>query len=106
MPQLAGTGAREHKSQLGLLLHQRMHHIEQLRSLLDLVDHHDEGLGGGRSSDALPEPFQPGQIGTQNLRRQKIQPQRAWKLLGQPGTCPCRGGRTEKNCRLVAAKIA
>jgi hypothetical protein len=42
MPQLTGTGAGEHKSQLGLLLHQRMRQIEQLRSLLDLVDHHDE----------------------------------------------------------------
>jgi hypothetical protein len=25
---------------------ERMHHIEQLRSLLDLVDHHDEGRSG------------------------------------------------------------
>jgi len=83
MAELASTGAGEHKAQLRTLLQQGMHHIQQLRSLLDFVDHH--GVGLGCACDALPKAFGPGLVGTQHIRSQQIQPQRSGEHLGKPG---------------------
>ena len=68
MAQLARAGAGEHKAQIPPLLHQAMHHVEQLGRLLNLIDHHSAHAGLGL--DPLPQPLRPRLIGTQHLRSQ------------------------------------
>ncbi len=82
-PQLAGTGAGEHETLVGALLHQGMHHIEELRRLLDFINHH--GGGCGFSGQAITQPLGSGLVGAQHVGSEQIQPDGLGKYLGQPG---------------------
>jgi hypothetical protein len=60
-----------------------MHHIQQRRHLLHLIDHH--GAGAGLRIDLLPQALWPCLMEPLRLRIEQIQPEGTLLRLAQPG---------------------
>ena len=64
----------------------RLHHIQQRRHLLHLIDHH--GAGAGLRIEPFPQAYRPGLMQPLGLRIEQIEPEGTLLRLAQPGGFP------------------
>src|SRR5881227_1622398 len=90
--QLAGARSGKDETPPLVLLHQRMHQMEQFGNSLHFIN--DHGQIGPRSLDNVAEPFRTGRQFTSKVGLEQIKQQALGKRLAQPRGLPRTTGKT------------